>query len=202
MTRLTLLPNMSLLALMPLLAACTSLSPAGLLAARKLDPVNTPPADIAVAVGVPQTLRLGDGDASFRLAFSGGTPSATVRLDETVPLRIAASDGEGPAPNAPGEAVYVARIAPADAGRIAAVQREIRQLRASGMTGQGSLSISVTGGCLIGPAPDILTVSTWLQTDPAEGFVALTRRQDIARAIGENAAGTLRAQLRPCPRRP
>ena len=179
-------------------AACSTLNPAGLVAASRLDPLNTPPSEISVAVGVPETLRLADGDAEFRIAFRGGSAASTIMLDEVAPLRLSAVGSEGPRPSASDETVYIARIAPEDAGRIAAVQQEIRDLRAAGTDGDGSLTVKVVGGCFVGAPPEEIAISTWLQTDPSDGFVQLTRRQDVTRALGARDAAMLMSQLSPC----
>ncbi|MEM8694173.1 MAG: hypothetical protein AAGG57_20190 [Pseudomonadota bacterium] len=181
-----------------ILSACASVNPAGLIAASRLDPVNTAPAEIAVALGVPETVRLRDGDAVFRIVFESEDPDARSLVDETVPLLVREIDDSGPLPSAAGEIVYTARFAPEDAVRIAEAQAKIRAFRAQGIEGQGTLGVMVDGGCVAGPALDALPVSTWLQTNPEAGFVSLTRRQDVFKALDERNAKALRAQLAPC----
>lgn len=186
------------LALVATASACGSVSPAGLLAASRLDPLTTPPAEVALAVGVPQVIRLADGDAELRMSLHSGDGAAAILREEVATLVLAPSGDTGPRPNSPSETVYVARIAAEDAPRIAALQQDIRDLRAMGNTGTGALTISVVGGCLVGAPPPSMAVSTWIQTDPDAGFVPLTRRQDVTRAIGARDAGLLLSQLRPC----
>lgn len=198
MTKLRPFRALATLAVTTTAAACSTLNPAGLVAASRLDPLNTPPSEISVAVGVPETLRLADGDAEFRIAFRGGSAASTIMLEEVAPLRLSAAGSEGPRPSASDELIYIARIAPEDAGRIAAVQQEIRDLRAAGTDGDGSLTVRVVGGCFVGAPPEALAISTWLRTDPSDGFVQLTRRQDVTRAIGARDAAMLMSQLSPC----
>ena len=50
--------------------ACGNVSPGGMIAASRLDPVNTPPGDVALAIGVPDTVQLLDGDAVLRITFA------------------------------------------------------------------------------------------------------------------------------------
>jgi hypothetical protein len=119
-------------------------------------------------------------------------------LEEVAPLRLSAASPDGPRPSAPDEAVYVARIAPEDTVRIAAVQREIRDLRSRGKDGDGSLTIRVVGGCFVGTPPETIAVSTWLRTDPSDDFVQLTRRQNIAQVVGARDAAMLISHLSPC----
>lgn len=198
MTTLPSLRTLATLAIVATASACGTMNPAGLVAASRLDPLNTPPSEISVAVGVPETLRLEDGDAEFRIAFRGGSAASTIMLEEVAPLSLSVAGSEGPRPSTSGETVYIARIAPEDAGRISAVQQEIRDLRAAGTDGDGSLTVRVVGGCFVGARPEVISVSTWLQTDPSDGFVQLTRRQDVTRAIGARDAAMLMSQLSPC----
>lgn len=148
MTTLPSFRTLATLAIVATASACSTMNPAGLVAASRLDPLNTPPSEISIAVGVPETLRLEDGDAEFRIAFRGGSAASTIMLEEIAPLSLSAAGSEGPRPSASDETVYVARIVPEDAGRIAAVQQEIRDLRAAGTEGDGSLTVRVVGGCL------------------------------------------------------
>lgn len=180
------------------LSACASVNPAGLMAASRLDPLNTAPTEIAVAVGVPDTLRLADGDAVLYMGFKGGNAASTIVVEETVPLKVSPVTAGEPQPNSDGELVYAARLAPGDAARIARVQAEIKALRARGIEGQGTLSVAVTGGCLLEPTLDALPISTWLQTSSEDGFVSLTRQQDVFRVLGESDAAALRSHLTPC----
>ena len=181
-----------------ILSACASVSPAGLIAATRLDPLNTPPTEIAVAVGVPSTVRLADGDAELRMVFNGGNAASSFLIDETAPLQLRLITTGEPQPTSDGEVVYSARLAAEDARRIASAQASIRALRAQGVDGKGKLSITVAGGCLLAPTLRAMPVSTWLQTDPEDGFVRLTRRQDLFQALNESDAAALRAQLVPC----
>ncbi|MCV3272881.1 hypothetical protein [Roseobacter sinensis] len=182
-----------------ILSACSSVTPAGLMAASRLDPLNTSPTEIVVAVGVPDSLRLADGDAQLYIGFKGGSAASTVLVEETAPLQVSRAPDGAIKPNGPDEAIYLARLAPEDAARIAAAQAEIKALRGRGIDGQGTLSIAVTGGCRVGAPLAALPVSTWLQTSPEDGFVRLTRQRDVFRAMDEGNRAALEAELTPCP---
>ncbi|WP_299963838.1 hypothetical protein [uncultured Roseobacter sp.] len=173
------------------------MTPASLIAARGLDPLNTPPDSIALAVAVPETVQLADGDAILRLALATEPEGDSFAVDETVPLRLSSSDDDLPEAQT-GQTIYLARLGPEEAERIAEAQAQITALRAAGPTGQGSLTVAVTGGCLLGPVPASLPVSTWLQTDPGAGFVQLTRQRDMFRVLDPADAAALRAGLLPC----
>lgn len=180
------------------LAACGSITAGGLIAASKLDPVNTPPGEISVALGVPKSLQLADGDAVLSMAFKSESSASTPQFEEFAALVIEASGANGPQASTEEEHVFVARISPADVPAIAAVQAKIKELRARGIDGEGSLSIHVVGGCYAGEIPERIAVSTWLRTDASAEFVQLTRRTDVEQFIGAHDAALLRTNLRPC----
>lgn len=179
------------------LAGCGSITPAGLLAANRLNPLETPPGDIMVAVGVPEALRLQDGDATFRLAFSPANPTETPPVDTTVPLTLLTGT-PAPQPSTANETIYVLGFSPQDAARVSATQARIRALKEQEIAGEGALGISVIGGCLAGDLDGRLPVSTWLRTDPQGAFVPLTRRSDLLQALPAEERAQLEAALEPC----
>lgn len=171
--------------LLLLLASCGSLSPAGLRAASRLDPLTTPAGDVALAISVPETVRLTDGDAVLRITFAEQGRSL---VDTQVPLAITRETPDGlDAPEA-GQALYVGRVAGAEAQAFSAAQAEIRRLRAAGSAGTGSLQIQVNSGCRLGPPLQSLPVSSWLRPAPGAAFVPLTRRVDILDRLQRDGA--------------
>ncbi|GGK22967.1 hypothetical protein [Salinarimonas ramus] len=181
-----------------LLAACAGISPSGLVAAARLDPLNSDPGAITVGVGLPETIRLRDGDAILRIAFTReGADEAVV--DEAVPLAVAEGASRADAPRAePGERIFLAGVAADDAARFRAAQARIRALRAQGVRGSGSLTVTVRAGCRTGEVPDTLPTRTFLRTSPDAGFATLTRSPDLFALLGEEAARGLRERLVPC----
>ncbi|GFE63743.1 hypothetical protein [Litoreibacter roseus] len=179
------------------LAGCSSITPAGLGAAIRLDPVGTPPGDLTVAVSVPDALGLRDGDAEFRLAFVPDDPNAADPVNVTVPLNIREGT-TGPRTAAADEAIYVLGFSAQNADLIAAAQDRIKALKDQQIAGNGQLSITVEGGCLKRSLDGRLPVSTWLRTDPEAGFVPLTRRVDLFDALPREERAQLEAKLVPC----
>ena len=159
-----------------ILGACGSVSLGGLTAASRLDPINTPPGDVALAISVPDAVQLVDGDAVLRITFA---EDGRQLVNTEVPLTIARSVAEAGVRQHAGETTYVGHLAEAEAQAFAMAQAEIRRLRSKGSEGRGSLQIRVTNGCRVGPPLEALQVSTWLRTDPEARFVQLTRRIDV-----------------------
>lgn len=179
-----------------MLAGCSSLSPSGLIAAARLDPVETSPSDLSIAVSVPEVLRLHDGDASLYFGFAPDDANIAGPVATTVPLSI--SNETGPRAPVAGEAIYVFGFSASAAAQLSAVQDQIRSLQAKDIQGTGTLSVGIKGGCLTGALDGSLPTATWLRTSPAESFTALTRTTDILDALPQKERIQLLAQLKPC----
>ena len=67
------------------LALAAACSPLGLSDAARLDPLNTPPSALGLAVGVPDAIMLRDGDAVLRIAYAAGGETL---VDASVPLSV------------------------------------------------------------------------------------------------------------------
>ncbi|WP_208353452.1 hypothetical protein [Pseudaestuariivita rosea] len=179
-----------------ILTGCGSLSPAGMIAASRLDPLETPPADISVAVSVPKVVRLRDGDAELTLSFTPASGRAGDTVLAQVPLTVTAT-ADGPRAPAADEAIYVFGFNADAANALSVAQDRIKGLRARGVEGKGSLSIGVTGGCLTAPLPGALPVATWLRTGD-DAFVPLTRPTDMLQALQPEDRDLLIQGLQPC----
>lgn len=178
------------------LAGCSSLTPAGLIAASRLDPLDTAPGDLAVAVSVPSQVRLRDGDAMLSLTFAPDDASKTP-VAASVPLSVA-ENADSPTPPSDGTTVYTFAFAPDAAAQLTSAQTRIKAMRASGIEGKGSLSIGVDGGCLTGELNGSFSVATWLKTSPQASFVSLSRETDLFVALPPEDGAELEAALMPC----
>ena len=179
------------------LSGCGSITPGGLIAASRLDPLETSPGDLTFAVSVPETLRLRDGDAELEFAFlpDGNTPDQPVAVN--VPLSLRASP-DGPRQAEPGETIYVLGLAPNAATQLSAWQDQVKGLRAQGIEGKGSLNISMGGGCLIRPLTDGFPFATWLRTEADAKYIQLTRTADLFELLDASELDLFRKGLAPC----
>lgn len=180
-----------------LAASCSAVSRPDPSFAAPFDPLTAEPENIAVAIGVPESFQLRSGDARLSLSFAGGGAANVTRLEETVALDILPGVRGGPKGDK-GEQVYVLQIAAGDLGRLERAQAEILKLKAGGGDGLGSISVEVSGGCFTGPVPATLPVSSWLRTDPLQGFVRLSRSEDAFAAFDPGMAATLRGNFTQC----
>ncbi|MEM6577015.1 MAG: hypothetical protein AAF678_00865 [Pseudomonadota bacterium] len=180
------------------LTACGAVTPAGFMAASRLDPLTTPPGDIAFAVEVPEALRLSDGDAELRLQLIDDQETMEVWVDETVPLQIRPALDAAISGASQDGALYLATLSAPDAEIVTAAQKQILDIRAQGRQGRGSLSIQVIGGCIETDRVDNLPVSTWLRTNPDADFVQLTRQRDVFDSLDEAQRRALQDRLIPC----
>ncbi|WP_298838195.1 hypothetical protein [uncultured Roseobacter sp.] len=160
------------------LAGCSAITPGGLFEAAQLNPLETNPGDVSVAVSAPDAVRLRDGDATLYLGYRPENPDIAP-IETTVALSVR---DHGQLPRAPerGEQFYVLSIGPDAAAQLSAVQKKIREAKAAGVEGLGTLSIAVNSGCLTRDLEGALIVSTWLRTDPTGDFVQLTRKTDLS----------------------
>ncbi|MEW9919644.1 hypothetical protein AB2B41_08520 [Marimonas sp. MJW-29] len=180
-----------------LLSACGSIGPSGLAALARLDPLNSPAGSLAVAISVPENLLLSDGDAALTLAFSPHDKAQAAPVSTTLPLTIR-TGADAPLARSAGRKVYVLGLSVGDAARFRRTQATIRSLRENAVHGQGSLQVSVTGGCLIRPLGEALPVATCLRPDPSAAFIPLTRETDLFDVLNTTEARALRARLGSC----
>jgi hypothetical protein len=175
-------------------AACGQVSPAGLVQAARLDPLETPPNDIFVAVGVPQSIQMRSGDASLYLGFQ---PNVGDLVEATVPL-ARLENQIPPMPSRADQAVYVFGFAPDDADLLAQTQAQIRNLKAGGIDGTGTLSVLINGGCYVGELNDALLASTWLKTNPQAQFTQMTRSTSLFDMLDAASSEAIKSGLVPC----
>ncbi len=178
-------------------SGCANLSPAGLIAASRLDPLETAPADISIAISVPDALRLQNGDADFELSFlpDEDNPDQTVMTKVQLSLQ---ADLAGPRHAEPGETIYVFGFSPKAASQLLGAQEDIKALRAQGIDGKGSLSVNISGGCLTRPLTDGLPVATWLRVAADAQYIPLTNKTDLLHVLDPDETDLLLQGFSPC----
>ena len=172
--------QMVVLAACFMLAACMTTPPSSLVKLSRLSPLEADPAAIRLAVQLPDTLIVRDGDVRLRISFDGSTDTA--RIVEEYAAIVATDPQATPGitrRQGDGMQVVVAALSDDDAQSLAQVQQRIRLWRAAGIDGKGQLSISASA-CADGAQPEgPLYLTSWMQTDPGEPFFMLSRRVDL-----------------------
>lgn len=161
------------------LAGCLSVTPGGIMEAARFDPLTTNPADFGAGLGVPDTIRLSDGDAMMMLTYSVAG-EAGPRVNERFVLEVAESTGVAgtPTPNSD-ERIYVARLSHTDVLRMKDVQARIQSYKLEGIEGKGSFSIGLQGGCATRLPLTTLPVRTFMRTRSGSPHVEIMRRTDL-----------------------
>lgn len=151
------------------------------------------PAELAFAIAVPDAFQLAAGDANFTVEYRTNAAS----LEESFDLTLAQTtliNGQ----NSPDRPVYVGRLSTSDQQRLREMQSAIAQAESAGQHGDGSASLSVTGGCFTGAAPTEIPISTWIRTDLDEGYMEVIREQDLLSMLDGPTRKQLIDNLRIC----
>lgn len=182
-----------------LLTACGHMPVTSMVKLARIDFTTVDPAELRVAVKLPQNVRPQRDGVRLRIAVkTGGAEQA-----EEFVLRDVNDLGELMALRAEveaGTAVYAFRLAPDDLARVRAFRAAALQRRSAG--GGGSLTLGVSAqGCRIAAVADKpIYLTTYLKTAPGAGYIPLMRDVDLrAELLRSAAAGVdLAAKLPPC----
>jgi hypothetical protein len=183
-------------ALLAGLSACASVNPMAMAKLVALDPLTADPAQISAAARLPQSLKLRNGDLVLRIKID--SKDSGIKLDETFALDV--RDGKrgdaGTISAEPGERLQLAKVAQADLPRLGAVQAKAKAHKAkSQQNGEGSMSISIQGGCKTAePDAGALPISIYLSTDAESGFYPVISEMDLRKQFGND----LIASIVPC----
>lgn len=149
--------------------------------------------DLAFAVAVPDGFRLENGDATLEVQYAVGSTT----LHETISLSISRSETFASAVDTTGD-VYVGSLGAAAKQQFEQFQQAVARNEASGVDGNGGLSVSVTGGCFSGAPLNELPISTWVQMDASQGYVEVIQDQDLFSMLDQPTRQRLMANLRHC----
>ena len=190
--------SLPLVALVLLLSGCLSVTPRGLVEMAGFDPLHMNPAELGAGLGVPDTIRLVDGDAMISMSYQvRGEP--TPRVNERFLLELSDSTEVSGTPlPGKGERIYVGRLSRLDAIRMKDVQQRILRYRSEGLAGQGSFSVSLRGGCTTAPQLASLPFRTFVKTRPDAAYVETTRRADFLAALPRQQREAFLAEFRTC----
>lgn len=170
------------------LTGCTSLGTpvTSLVQLSQLDPLESDPSNMRLAVRAPSVLKFRDGDVKLAMGFDGG--SAETRFSDVFAADI--DNGVIATPgidrsSLDGQTFAVASLTPEAAARMMAMQKRIKALRAAGIQGKGSLTVSATACKTVDDLPKPLPITAWLQPSPDKNFLMLLRQMDLGQMLEE-----------------
>jgi hypothetical protein len=147
------------------------------------NPLQMNPAELGAGLGVPQSIRLADGDAMIAMTWQVRGEAAP-RVNERFLLQISdSSEIVGMPPPLRGERIYVGRLSSLDSVRMRDVQERILRHKSEGLVGQGSFSINLRGGCTTAPPLTELPFRTFVKTGSDSSWIETTRRSDFVATL-------------------
>ncbi|GAB5463951.1 MAG: hypothetical protein HoeaKO_40420 [Hoeflea alexandrii] len=175
--------SLLLVPLVVLLSGCLSVTPRGLVAMAGFNPLQMNPAELGAGLGVPQSIRLADGDAMIAMTWQVRGEAAP-RVNERFLLQISdSSEIVGMPPPLRGERIYVGRLSRLDSVRMRDVQERILRHKSEGLVGQGSFSINLRGGCTTASPLTELPFRTFVKTGSDSSWIETTRRSDFVATL-------------------
>ena len=187
-----------LVLLLAVLSGCLSVTPRGLVEMAGFDPLQMNPAELGAGLGVPDSIRLVDGDAMIAMSYQVRGESAP-RVNEMFLLELSDSTEVAGTPlPVKGERIYVGRLSRLDAIRMKDVQERILRYKSEGLAGQGSFSVSLRGGCTTAPLLTRLPFRTFVKTRPDAAYVETTRRADFLASLPRSQREVFLAEFRTC----
>lgn len=181
-----------------MLTGCMSVTPRGLLHMAGFNPLTVNPEHLAAGLGVPQTIRLLDGNAIIAMSYRLEGAEATV-VDERFLLQISDASAIAGAPTPrPGERIYIGRLSALDVARMRDAQNRIRAYKAQGAKGQGMFSISLRGGCTTAFPVTGIPFRTFVRTGSQGSFTETTRPTDFVSTLPRNERDAFLRSVKVC----
>ncbi|MGF6172912.1 hypothetical protein [Ensifer sp. 4252] len=177
------------------LAACAALNVGSLEKLSSVDPLTSDPAELRVALLVPEGLSLRRGDAMLGISWKAdGTPLDTRHFA----LQIQSGNAGAPALTERmrnGQTLYVLTLTPADAERLRDMQEKIAVTKGIEAKGRGSLAVGFSGGCWTGqfPADQKITVDAWIRTRSDESYFQILSGLDLMDTLRQSGVKALPA---------
>ncbi|NRP17635.1 hypothetical protein LPJGGPFB_00857 [Ensifer adhaerens] len=177
------------------LAACAALNVGSFEKLSGIDPLRSDPAELRVALLVPEALSLRRGDATLGISWKAdGSPLDTRRF------ALQVQSGNAGAPDLTermrdGQTLYVLTLTPADEERLRDMQEKIAATKGTETKGRGSLSVGFSGGCWTGafPTDRKLTVDAWIRTRSDESYFQILSGLDVMDLLHQSGVKALPA---------
>ncbi len=169
------------------LGAClTSTPPLSMVRMMNFSPMEANPSDLRFAVQTPEYIRVRDGDVRMRLTYEASDIAKSLVEEYSIVVQDVDQPTKGlPTAWSGDSRILVGQLAPEDAASLFEAQQRIRDLRASGDSGKGSLAITATGCATQAVPAEPVSVTVWLQTNPQEDFFIVTRNRDLRKTVAK-----------------
>lgn len=175
------------------LAACAALNVGASEKLSDIDPLTSDPAELRVALLVPEALSLRRGDATLGISWKADRAPLDARR---FTLQIQSGNAGPPGLTErmrSGQTLYVLTLTSADAERLRDMQDKIAATKGNEAKGRGSLSVGFSGGCWTGafPVDQKVTVDAWIRTRADEDYVQILSALDLPELLRQSGVKAL-----------
>lgn len=169
------------------LAGCASMAPSTAMHLVNFDPLRADPAEISVALLLPDSLLLHDNDVVLTLQQQDKARASTLKQSFLLKVIDAGSETVEGLQAKPGQRLQLAKASVTDVARLRNLQLAVQQQQSEHSHGNsGALTIGVQGGCAtraLGKAP--LLASIFIRTDKSSRYYALYSDMDLRKTFGD-----------------
>lgn len=160
-----------------LLGACTSMPISSMYSLSKIDPMQTDPEQIRVAIRVNESVNITRGSAQIAMGFTAQDGS----IDEQHEFDVQLTGKQRLTPKLikglqAGEVVTVMSLSPQDARAMKELQQRLFQYKSADIEGKGSFTLQVTDLCLDKDLPGgDIPLTLFLKTEIDEDYIVFIK---------------------------
>ncbi|MGX5915016.1 hypothetical protein ACR0ST_09820 [Aliidiomarina sp. Khilg15.8] len=174
---------LSLLGVLALLTACTSIPLSTMIKMVKLNPLDLDPQQLVVAVRTSQGLNVRDGDVVLDFSFQTGDPDTS--FDHQFPVMV---NDEYAIPNSlesdrkENESITVMQLSEEDALTMYNAQQAVKKYRRNNDDGAGNIGVRLVSACRDSTFSwDDAKLNVYLKTEDKEDFFLFLRNVDVTK---------------------
>jgi hypothetical protein len=162
-----------------LFVACTSIPISSMYSLSKIDPMQTDPEQIRVAIRVNESVNATRGSAQIGITYTADDGS----IDEEHEFDVQVTSAQTLTPKLtrglkPGEQVTVMSLSPQDARTMKDLQQRLFKYKAAGGDGDGSFTLRLGDFCLDKTLPDgDIPLTLFLKTENQEDYIVFIKTE-------------------------
>ena len=171
------------------LMACAGMPFSSMLKMRNLEPLETDPAQISIAIITHKGLAFRDGDTSLAIGFRSDNAEHNFQntfvasLDHNPNIKVLQEE------RGSDENITLFYLAEEAANEMRETQNKIKAIRNADTEGEGSLSINVNTGCFKEKKPDSLYASIFVKFNNEQGYILMNRGLDLFEVAERSDSG-------------